>query len=466
MLFNSYPFIFVFLPVTLLCYFYLNRRHLTLAAKGWLAAASLFFYGWFNLQYIPILLGSIFFNFFLGKRLIATRQERKSQGRKRLLQFALAVNISVLVYFKYTDFFLENINLLFGSDWPLWNLVLPLGISFFTITQLTYLVDSYEGLVKKSDFLDYFLFVTFFPHLLMGPILHHKQMMPQFDRLRSKLFQADWFMSGIALFTLGLAKKVLLADAFARIANPGFVAPEMLSSGAAWVVSFAYTFQLYFDFSGYSDMALGIGRMFNIRLPINFNSPYKAKTIIEFWQRWHISLTQFITTYLYTPIFRAFGKFTFPYAMAATFLAMMIAGLWHQAGWGFLLFYALHATGLVVNHWWRRQGWKVPAALAWAATFLFVNGTLVILRSPDLTTAFTFFRAMLGRSGGTTPEYLTMEVAILFGVGAALAFCGKNSQDTADSLSPSWTSALLLALLLLAALLNLNQVSEFLYFKF
>jgi len=484
-LFNSYPFILLFLPVTIIGYFYLTKQHFITAAKAWLVLASLAFYGWWNMAYLPLMVGSILFNFAVGTILVQGPSKKHVLPPKRILQVGLLMNISLLGYFKYTDFFLDNINILYGTHYLLPNILLPLGISFFTITQITYLVDCYEGLVKEMDFLNYLLFVTFFPHLLMGPILHHKQMMPQFDSLRSKVFQPRNFMYGILLFTIGLVKKVLLADTFASWANQGFTAGTQLTVLEAWAVSLSYTFQLYFDFSGYSDMALGTARMFNIHLPINFNTPYKATTIIEFWQRWHISLTQFITTYLYTPILKGMGKITFANAMLATFIAMVIAGLWHQAGWGFLLFYILHAMALIMNHWWRRRKYKLPTALAWLLTFLFVNFTLVIMRSPELTTAFAMIRTMLGWGRFVIPDVLlpyltwlpgitiygaftmiTLQTLSYLIVGFLLSICWKNSQQLATSIRPNYASALVVATALIITLLHLNQVSEFLYFKF
>jgi D-alanyl-lipoteichoic acid acyltransferase DltB (MBOAT superfamily) len=469
-LFNSYEFIFCFLPVVVAGYFWLNSRRWMLLAKGWLVISSLFFYAWWNINYVPLILGSITFNFLLGKAMREIDSVERIISQKALLLFGLAANIILLGYYKYTDFFIDNYNTITGSQLALLHIMLPLGISFFTITQITFLVDCYEGLVKELDILNYMLFVTFFPHLLMGPILHHKQMMPQFDDLRTKGWQHSSVAQGCILFILGLGKKVLLADSFAVWADRGFSATASLPFWQAWAASLAYTFQLYFDFSGYSDMALGAALLFNIRLPINFNTPLKSRSIIEFWQRWHISLTTFITTYLYTPILKSFKHITFRNAMLSTFPAMLIAGIWHEARWGFLIFYTLHASALVLNHSWRKRKLHIPKLVAWLLTFNFINITLVFMRAQDVQSALQIIKDM-GRffPQGTIPAGVEIggtKLIIYLTVGFILAVCGVNSQEFAERIKLNWTSAIVLVILLLAATLQLNEVSKFLYFQF
>jgi D-alanyl-lipoteichoic acid acyltransferase DltB (MBOAT superfamily) len=276
LLFNSYEFIFLFLPISLYGYFWLNKRRLVQAGKAWLVLSSLFFYSWWNIVYLPLILGSIFFNFAIGSTLsqkVASEMRGKSFSARTLLAFGIVSNLTLLGYFKYTDFFITNINAVAGSHFDLLHILLPLGISFFTFTQIAYLVDAYRGEAKEMDYLNYTLFVTFFPHLLAGPILHHKEMMPQFDAIKSKVFNYKNSAMGLFLFSIGLFKKVVIADTFSIWANAGFEATQALTLFEAWATSLSYTFQLYFDFSGYTDMALGVALMFNIRLPINFNSP-------------------------------------------------------------------------------------------------------------------------------------------------------------------------------------------------
>ncbi|HEY3308896.1 MAG TPA: MBOAT family O-acyltransferase, partial [Desulfuromonadaceae bacterium] len=370
MLFNSFEFILLFLPLTLLVYFVLLRKRLTIAAKSWLLFASLFFYSWWDARYLPLILGSILFNYTIGGLLAEYESGGKRPvSKKTIFVIGIAANIGLLCWFKYMDFFIGTANGLLGTQLPLLKIVLPLGISFFTITQIAFLVDAYEGLVEERNLLNYALFVTFFPHLLAGPILHHKEMMPQFERMRNKVINWKNLYLGLMLFFLGLFKKVVMADTFSVWASAGFDSVQPLHLFAAWLASLSYTFQLYFDFSGYSDMAVGIGWMFNISLPINFNSPYKATGMIDFWKRWHITLTNFVTTYLYTPILRAFGRITFTNSLAAIFLAMLISGFWHGAGWTFIIWGGMHGLGLVVNHIWKKKKLPMPSFLGWLITF-------------------------------------------------------------------------------------------------
>jgi D-alanyl-lipoteichoic acid acyltransferase DltB (MBOAT superfamily) len=473
MLFNSTVFIFLYLPVTLSVYLLLNRQRLTTAANAWLLAASLFFYAWWDAAYLPLILGSILFNYTIGCLLAEDDgQQRRRVSRRTIFIFGIGANIVLLGYFKYADFFLANINAALGSRLPLLQVVLPLGISFFTITQIAFLVDSYEGLVEERNLLSYALFVTFFPHLLAGPILHHKEMMPQFERLRNKVLNYRHLALGLVLFFIGLFKKVVIADPLSVWARAGFDAAPSLTLVQAWVASLSYTLQIYFDFSGYSDMAIGLGLMFNISLPVNFNSPYKATSIIDFWKRWHITLTAFITTYVYTPILRSFRSVTFSRSLVAVFLAMFISGVWHGAGWTFITWGSLHGGALVLNHLWRRRKGKMSTPLAWVLTFGFVTVSFVFFRAREWHDAVKVLRGMLGLTGigwGRHP------LAALQGDGgtvpllvAALlvALTARNSLQLAEAFRPGWRSCLLLAFVACYALFSMSMVSEFLYFQF
>jgi len=293
MLFNSYEFIFTFLPITFFIYFYLNSKRLTQASKVFLVLSSLFFYSWWNVVYLPLILISMLFNYSIGNTLSNKKDFNKSFSKKTILIFGIICNISLLGYFKYGDFFIENFNLLSGANANLLHLLLPLAISFFTFQQIAYLVDSYKAETKEYNFLNYTLFVTFFPQLIAGPIVHHKEMMPQFANVRNMLINYRNIALGLFIFSIGLFKKVVIADTFAVWANNGFDVATNLNFFEAWATSLSYTFQLYFDFSGYTDMAIGIALFFNIKLPINFNSPYKALSIKDFWRRWHITLSRF-----------------------------------------------------------------------------------------------------------------------------------------------------------------------------
>lgn len=489
MLFNSFEFMFLFLPVTLVVYFLLLRQRLTIAARSWLLFASLFFYSWWDIRYLPLILGSILFNYTIGGALAEYEQARhRSVSKRAIFICGILVNIGLLGWFKYMDFFITTVNSLSGAQLPLLKIVLPLGISFFTITQIAFLVDAYEGLVEERNLLNYALFVTFFPHLLAGPILHHKEMMPQFDRLRNKVVNWKNLYLGLTLFFLGLFKKVVLADAFSVWASAGFDTSQPLTLIPAWLTSLSYTFQLYFDFSGYSDMAVGIGWMFNIQLPVNFNSPYKATGMIDFWKRWHITLTDFITTYLYTPILRAFGSITFSRSLVAVFLAMLISGFWHGAGWNFIVWGGMHGAGLVVNHVWKKKKRKMPAWLGWLITFNFVNVSFVFFRAKSLEGAGRILEGMAGLNGVMLHSSLAKltflhDLGIVFGkwldqihgsdktwimVLVALAITGlmKNSMELVARVRPVWGFCLLLLCVTCWSLLDMSKVSEFLYFQF
>jgi alginate O-acetyltransferase complex protein AlgI len=490
MLFNSYEFIFLFLPVTVIVYYLLNHLRLTLASNAWLLFASLFFYGWWDIRYMPLLLGSILFNYTISNLLIDYDKNRKNMvSRKSIFVTGICGNLLLLGIFKYTDFIIGNINALTGTRLEILKIVLPLGISFFTITQIAFLVDCYEGLVKERKLLNYSLFVTFFPHLLAGPILHHKEMMPQFDRVRNKVVNYRNLSIGSYIFFIGLFKKIVIADSFSKVVANGFDTAKSLNLVEGWVVSLAYTFQLYYDFSGYSDMAVGVGLMFNIVLPWNFNSPYKSTNIIHFWQRWHMTLSNFITTYLYSPILRASRSITFSRSLVAIFVAMFISGIWHGAGWTFIIWGSLHGAALVVNHYWRKKKLKMPTALAWLITFLFVNFSFVFFRAKGVPAAIKVLKAMLGQGLAILPEKhdpVTLDSFTHSHIWKALlidlqgsdttfwqllvvlvfTFVMKNSIQLAETFKPDWKRFAFLLVIAMYAILNMGKVSEFLYFQF
>ena len=368
MLFNSYEFIFAFLPITFFIYFFLLSKRLVVGAKGFLVFASLFFYSWWNIIYLPLILSSMLFNYVIGNSLNGNKENIKL-SKKSLLIIGVIANLSLLGYFKYADFFISNINYISESNIELLNLALPLAISFFTFQQIAYLVDSYRQETSEYDFLNYALFVTFFPQLIAGPIVHHKEMMPQFASKWNLVKSYKNIALGIFIFSIGLFKKVVIADTFAVWATNGFDKAETLHLIEAWATSLSYTFQLYFDFSGYTDMAIGAALLFNIKLPINFNSPYKAKDIQDFWRRWHITLSRFLRDYIYIPLggnrkssFRTYSN------LMATFI---LGGLWHGAGWTFVFWGFLHGMALVVHRGWKALGFTMNSILAWFITFNF-----------------------------------------------------------------------------------------------
>lgn len=476
MLFNSYEFIFVFLPITFFVYFYLNNKRLVTAGKGFLVFSSLFFYSWWNVLYLPIILGSMLFNFVIGSSL----NKRSSFSKKSLLIFGVVANIALLGYFKYTDFLIDNFNFAFNSNIELLHLALPLAISFFTFQQIAYLVDSYKEETKEYDFLNYAVFVSFFPQLIAGPILHHREMMPQFENIRSKVVNYRNISMGLFVFSIGLFKKVVIADTFAIWAISGFDTTTSLNLFEAWATSLSYTFQLYFDFSGYTDMAIGLALMFNIRLPINFNSPYKATTIKDFWRRWHITLSRFLRDYIYIPLGGNRGGEIRTYAnLMATFV---LGGLWHGAGWTFVLWGFLHGAALVIHRTWSRFGIKLWTWLAWFITFNFINISWVFFRAKDLDDAIKVLSGMAGLSGvvysGTVSSKLSIlgnitvdksdSINLISYLAASILFVlvFKNTNQLLKKFTFSKISLIFSVLIFVVAILKFNEYSEFLYFRF
>ena len=507
MLFNSYLFIFVFLPVALGLHVALARIDRRLATAS-LALASLFFYGWWNPTYLWLLCLSILFNYGIGRAIAASDGTR----RGRLLMAGIAGDLAVLGYFKYFNFLVGTLAGAVGLPAPDDSIVLPIGISFFTFTQIAFLVDTARGEVASYDFLRYVLFVTFFPHLLAGPLYHHAEMMPQFTAAAAPRSRADDIAVGLTIFVIGLFKKVVLADGIAFYAAPVFAAAA--AGGAptlieAWGGALAFGFQLYYDFSGYSDMAIGAARCFGITLPLNFNSPYKSADVIEFWRRWHMTLSRFLRDYLYIPLggnrhgtARRYGNL---------FLTMLLGGLWHGAAWTFVAWGALHGLYLMINHAWRavrrRLGWA-PGRLgplgrgaAITLTFLAVSIAWVPFRATSFDAALRILAGMAGahgiggQTGGADMLFGVAYGAALYGgidetlaivALALLTFLAPNTQEfmarfrpglpsapaqrptaprvLAWQARPGWALVMVAALLL--ALSRMSGVSPFLYYQF
>jgi D-alanyl-lipoteichoic acid acyltransferase DltB (MBOAT superfamily) len=357
----------------------------------WLVVASLIFYARWEPSYLPIILGSLAFNFALGSHLI-----KKDKGIKKssLLAFGVITNIALLGYFKYTNFIIGNVNLLLSQPLENTNIALPLAISFFTFQQIAYLVDSYRKETKEYDLLNYSLFVTFFPQLIAGPIVHHKEMMPQFNSKWNLTPRSKNISLGLFIFSIGLFKKIAIADTFSIWADAGFYNSATLSFYEAWLTSLSYSFQLYFDFSGYCDMAMGAALLFNIKLPINFNSPYKSLDIQDFWRRWHITLGRFLRDYIYIPLGGSKKKELATYSNL--FMTFLIGGLWHGASWMFVIWGALHGMALVLHRMWKSVGGNMPTWLAWLTTFIFINMTWIFFRAENLTTAVNLLSSMSG----------------------------------------------------------------------
>lgn len=410
MLFNSEAFLFAFLPAALVGFYALARLSAQLA-RIWLVLASLFFYAWWNPPYLLLLLGSATVNFVIGRFLQGGAVSQRSLVlSKTALVAGLSFNLLLLGYFKYFAFLLGAAAGVVGKPITVPDIVLPLAISFYTFQKIGYLVECYSGQIKDASFLNYLLFVSFFPQLIAGPIVRYDEVIRQFRDERTFRFYETSFAEGLAIFLLGLAKKVLLADEFARYADAGFAgaaAGHNISLVVAWISVIAYSLQIYFDFSGYSDMAVGLGRMFNIDLPVNFNSPYRAVCIIDFWRRWHMTLSRFLRDYVYIPLG---GNRRGPLRRYTNvMLTMIIGGLWHGAGWTFLLWGALHGLYLITDHAWR--GLTGPPGSGGAARILSHSITLlsvvfawVLFRAPNFGTAERVYFGMAGRNGAVLPD--------------------------------------------------------------
>ena len=488
MFFNSYGFILGFLPVVLLGFSLLGARAPGLA-KGWLTLASLFFYGWWNPIYLTVIVSAMLVNYGIGSRLI----NKESSHRRLLMGLGVTANLCLLGWFKYSAFFVNSVAAFTGASFHLEAIALPLAISFFTFQKIAFLVDAYHGRIDRCGFVDYCLFVTFFPQLIAGPIVHYREIAPQISDGNAFRLRADNVSVGLTLFAFGLFKKVVIADAIALHANAVFngAATGLVPNCAgAWAGALAYTLQLYFDFSGYSDMAIGLARIFNIRLPLNFNSPYKAADIADFWRRWHITLSSFLRDYLYIPLG---GNRKGPARRNINLLlTMLLGGFWHGAGWSFLLWGALHGGYLVIFHAWRnwtgavdpqRSVWRrVPGA---ALTFLCVVVGWVCFRSDNLTTAFRLLRSMAGLAEAPAASPVATSVWLLIAGLLAVVWLAPNTQELLSAHTPNLNSldkvppraprilwrpgfawSLVVSLVLIWAFSCLARPSQFLYFQF
>jgi alginate O-acetyltransferase complex protein AlgI len=478
MLFNSYAFIFLFLPIALLGYFALGRVG-NLAPVIWLALASLAFYSVSNWQFVALLLASIAFNYVIGWLLIS--KHLRPGPRFAVLTVGVAGDLLVLGYFKYAGFLAANFNALFSTGLTV-NILLPVGISFYTFTQIAFLVDAYRGQVAHYALPHYALFVSYFPHLIAGPILHHKDMIPQFERAESKRPDPHLILCGLIIFAIGLFKKTCLADGIQPLVTLAF-GPAPPSFDQAWIGALAYTFQLYFDFSGYSDMAIGISLMFGIFLPLNFNSPYKAQNIIDFWRRWHMTLSQFLRDYLYIPLGGNRNGRVLRYVNLM--VTMALGGLWHGAAWTFVAWGVLHGVYLCINHAWNNYGpalaprfKRLADMAAFALTFLAVVVAWVLFRADSMASAISILSKMASPSqlvfGRVEMAYSVFIVAY-----AALAWLAPNTQTimgydhtnrTVGEALGRWQKrpAFLYATAAVLAfgILGIQQHSEFIYFRF
>ena len=492
MLFNSYIFILGFLPLCLIGYFALNHFKLRKTALLFLLGMSLWFYGSNTPKYLILIISSVLVNYGFYRLSVVLTDEKK---RKIAKLAAVILNLGVLFYFKYYDFFAETVNSVFKSSWTLRNILLPLGISFFTFQQVSFVIDAFNGEVGECSILDYACFVTFFPQLIAGPIVTHDELVPQLQDESRKQFNFENFSRGVYMFSMGLAKKVLLADNLAYSVTMGY----SLASGGDWtalnsstciVVMLAYTLQMYFDFSGYSDMAIGLGRMFNIDIPQNFNSPYKAVTILDHWKRWHITLTRFLRKYVYIPL--GGNRRGEVRTCINILIVYFVSGLWHGAGWTFVIWGVLHGLFCVITRVGRRVFDRIPKAINWFITFVFINLGFIIFRSESIEQAWQIISRIFDFDFGTVAysvytSFSLTEVSMLLSaipvvgkymyhpysmmilflaVSMFIVLVPKNAYEKMQSFTPQPVRLIIPLVLIVWCIFSFGTVSTFLYFNF
>lgn len=484
MLFNSYVFILLFLPICILGYFGLNHLKKYNLAQFFLLGMSLWFYGYYNPSYLWILVFSVLINY--GFYLLLGKTQ-KAGGKRTLMILGVSVNVGLLLYFKYMDFFIGNINGIFGTDLDFLRIAMPLGISFFTFQQISFIVDAYRGEIPGYSFVHYACFVTYFPQLIAGPIVTHDELVPQFLDKEKKRINFDNMARGIYIFTLGLAKKVLVADMFGKIVSYGYEVTDTLTTLTAVIVILSYTIQIYFDFSGYCDMAIGIGKMMNIDLPQNFNSPYKSLTITEFWDRWHMTLTRFFTKYVYIPLGGSRKGNIRTYINV--FLVFLISGFWHGASWTFVVWGIMHGVFNIITRIFKKFFDKIPRIINWFITFMFVNVAWVFFRADSFEQALTILKKTVAFDFSTfdisfvvlmeSVEFVELmnilnlrsifPPIILVGFFIAAFFmmlCSKNAYEKMQNFKPTLMKLITTLFLLVWSVFSLAGISTFLYFNF
>lgn len=476
MVFSTYSFIFIFLPITFFGYRLLVARGLYSVAKLWLVLASLAFYAVGSLGFVLIFIATIFFNFVVGTLMLKAEGEHAQRTKRVLLVIGLTENIALLGYYKYTDFVIFNYNWITAGSVEFWNIVLPIGISFYTFQLIAYLVDCYRGEAEEHSVLSFLLFITFFPQLIVGPIVHHADIVPQFEHVKQPLFNKGNVMLGMFIFAIGCAKKILLADPLTNYAEAFYANIVAADTMTAWVAVVSYTFSYYFDLSGYADMAIGLALFFNIRLPINFNSPYKARNFREYWQRWHMTLSKFLSDYVFRTFYkRGKGSFNFYSAVMITFL---VSGFWHGAGWSFVAWGIINGIFVCMAHFMRRNELRLPTPLAWLLCFAGIVGTRILFVSTGMTQAIEVtkklfnFEAFQGMSltaminEQTTFLAYNLYIVIVLLVAMGIAFFARNTTQIVERFKPNLKFALWGGLLFAMSLAQMTTVSDFLYFQF
>lgn len=476
MIFSTYTFIFVFLPIVFLGYRLLNFFKFYPVAKLWLVLASFFFYAQGSPTFVLIFAAAVFFNYVIGNLMMKADGPHALRNKRLLLVIGLVQNVGLLGYYKYTNFMIDNYIAVTGNEVSFINIALPIGISFFTFQLIAYLVDCYKGLAEEHSVIDFLVFITFFPQLIVGPIVHHSDVVPQFKDDKQPLFNKFNVMLGIFIFSIGCAKKVVLADPLTVFAESYYTDIYSADIQTAWVAVVCYTFSYYFDLSGYADMAIGLGLFFNIKLPQNFMSPYKARNFRDYWQRWHITLSKFLGDYVFRTFFKkGDSSFKFYFAVMMTFF---VSGFWHGAGYNFILWGIINGLFVCAAHFMRRNNMALPFVIAWPLCFAGVIGTRILFVSSNTAQAvdvmkmlfdFSSFKGLslyeMMYTNLTFVAYNLYTISILV-VAMCIAFFAKNTTQITENFRPSIKYAVWGAVLFVLALFHMTAVSDFLYFQF
>ena len=475
MIFASYSFLLFFF-IVMTGFILLNKFKLHVIAELWLVLSSFYFYAQGSMDFLPFFIGTVFFNYIIGSMILQQEGEYSKRNKKILLIIGLAENILLLGYFKYVDFFIGNYNFVTGYDVPYRNIVLPIGISFFTFQLIAYLVDCYRDETKEYTIINYLLFITFFPQLIVGPIVHHKDIVPQFESGKQFKLNINNVMLGILIFSIGTAKKTLLADPLTGFAQEYFNDVYVTGLWKTWTSMFAYTISYYFDLSGYADMAIGLALFFNIKLPQNINSPYKARNFRDYWRRWHMSLSKFLSDYVFRNVYKkGSGSFNFYFAVMVTFF---VSGFWHGSGWQFVLWGIVNGIFVCMAHFMYRHNLKLPGVIAWPLTFAGVLATRVLFVSNSIRDSFHVYRSLFDFSefSGMELSFILQDakkfiifnlyIIVVLLIGMAIAFFGKNTKDINENFSPKIKYAVIAGILLMISLFQMTTVTKFLYFQF
>ena len=476
MIFSTYEFILLFLPIVLIGYHLINKLEYYTLAKIWLIMASLIFYYLGSPDFFWYFVGSVVGNYIIGSSISKLDIEKNKKERKILCAIGLIGNIALLGYYKYANFFIDNFNYLTKSNVALTNIILPIGISFFTFQLIAYIVDSYRGETSEYNILDYLLFITFFPQLIVGPIVHHKEMVTQFENKENKKINWDNIVKGIFLFTLGVAKKILIADSLTTDAQTFFTGIGTgLTLLPSWFHSIEYTVSYYFDLSGYADMAIGLGLMFNVIIPHNFNSPYKARNFQEYWKRWHITLSRFLSTYIFRSVYKKDNKWRNYYI--ATMITFLVSGFWHGAGWTFVVWGIVNGIFVCMAAFMNKKGKKFPFLISFSLTMIGIVLTRILFVSNTFTDALNVYKGLINFSSlGNSFKAIGINLlefvlnnkkcgSILF-LGILICWFAPNSREIMEKFKTNKKTAIIAAILMFICLINMNKVVQFLYFQF